>query len=59
MNASIKAAFKRFWYHVIARTGEMITQANEYTDTQLQQFVNTIYPIGSIYMSTSSTSPPL
>lgn len=34
-NASIKAAFEQFWTHVIARTGDMITQANEYTDTSL------------------------
>lgn len=31
-NESIKNAFTQFWNHVIARTGEMITQANEYTD---------------------------
>lgn len=31
-NTSIKEAFARFWEHVIARTGEMINTANEYTD---------------------------
>lgn len=34
-NTSIKAAFQQFWSHVIARTGEMITTANSYTDTKV------------------------
>lgn len=33
-NASIKAAFEQLWKHIIARTGEMITTANNYTDAQ-------------------------
>jgi hypothetical protein len=36
-NASIKAAFKQFWNHVIARTGNMITTANTYTDTKTEE----------------------
>lgn len=36
-NASIKAAFKQFWNHVIARTGDMITTANTYTDTKTEE----------------------
>lgn len=34
-NTSIKEAFARFWEHVIARTGEMINQANKYTDEKI------------------------
>ena len=41
-NASIKAAFERFWEHVIARTGDMITQANEYTDTKVDTHTSNI-----------------
>lgn len=36
-NASIKAAFRQFWNHVIARTGDMITTANTYTDTKTEE----------------------
>lgn len=36
-NTSIKEAFAQFWQHVIARTGEMIDQANEYTDEKIAE----------------------
>lgn len=36
-NASIKAAFRQFWNHVIAHTGDMITTANTYTDTKTEE----------------------
>lgn len=36
-NASIKAAFKQFWNHVIFRTGDMITTANTYTDIKTEE----------------------
>lgn len=41
-NASIKAAFEQFWQHVIARTGEMITTANNYTDTKVSAAQTTL-----------------
>ena len=41
-NTSIKAAFQQFWNHVIARTGEMITTANNYTDTKVAALETTV-----------------
>ena len=36
-NTSIKAAFEQFWKHVIARTGDMISTANTYADSKLEE----------------------
>lgn len=37
-NASIKAAFERFWAHVVARLGDVIDQCKEYTDTNAVKY---------------------
>lgn len=36
-NTSIKAAFSQFWNHVVVRTGDAITTANNYTDTKVSE----------------------
>lgn len=41
-NASIKAAFSQFWLHVVARMGDLVTQANNYTDNQISAVQTTV-----------------
>lgn len=36
-NQSIYDAFTQFWNHVVARIGDVVTQANEYTDSKISQ----------------------
>lgn len=36
-NSSIKVAFEQFWKHTVARIGDGITTANNYTDTMLSK----------------------
>lgn len=55
-NTSIKNAFARFWQHVIARTGEMINTANEYTDTKLSGKQDTITGAGSTITGSNLTT---
>lgn len=39
------------------KTPSIVSQANNYTDTQLSGIINTIFPVGTIYMSANSANP--